>query len=160
MALIAGGPSTAVLIGPSGGGFQIIDGPFVGSFGSSGIFGLIEGGCVGRDIVFAKGAGRVEPLTIEDAAGALQDITVASSVIFTVKQRADETDANLIVKSVGSGITLTGPAPGQADILILATDTDALTPGKYKYDAFVTLPGSETEQVISGNFIVKSRVRT
>ena len=81
---------------------------------------------------------------LDQARTLIANITGAT-IIFVAKRRADDLDSALVfTKSVGSGITITAPLSGRCDIILDASDTNALTQKSLFYEIVVRLADGVT----------------
>jgi len=97
-----------------------------------------------RSIV--KGASVTIQATVylDQAKTIIANITGAT-IIFIAKRRADDLDtAVLFSKSVGSGITIILAAAGRCDVVLLASDTNALVQKQMYYEVVVRLADGVT----------------
>ena len=92
---------------------------------------------------------------LRDEDGNPVDITGASAW-FTVRE--DATEAKLIEKTVGSGITLTAEASGDFSIAIAAADIEDML-GTYIFDLFFQL-GAEVRKTLRGRFVVRQSLHS
>jgi hypothetical protein len=74
-----------------------------------------------------------------------------------VRTTAATTTTLIELTTTNSRITLGGTA-GTVTLTISATDTAALTPGKYVYDLELVSGGGIVSRIIEGNFVVKAEV--
>ena len=74
-----------------------------------------------------------------------------------VRTTAATTTTLIELTTANSRITL-GGASGTVTLTISATDTAALTPGKYVYDLELVSGGGVVSRIIEGNFVVKAEV--
>jgi hypothetical protein len=74
-----------------------------------------------------------------------------------VRTTAAATTTLVELTTTNSRIALGGIA-GTVTLTISATDTAALTPGKYVYDLELVSGGGIVSRIIEGNFIVKAEV--
>lgn len=74
-----------------------------------------------------------------------------------VRTTADATTTLIELTTANSRISLGGTA-GTITLTISATDTAALTPGKYVYDLELVSGGGVVDRLIEGNFVVKAEV--
>lgn len=76
---------------------------------------------------------------------------------FSVRRRFNT--AVLFSKTIGSGITVTNAALGEATILVSAADTANLEWGKYRFDVLRT-DNANSDVLTIGQFILLPRVGT
>jgi hypothetical protein len=110
-----------------------------------------------RNISMYQEEYKVITVTITTSAGAVKDLTSATAT-WNVRQKLNDT-ANLISKTVGSGITLTDADGGVLTITIDTADTSAMS-GKYFHELRVVDSDSHEEVVLVGTLTVNPSMTT
>ena len=74
--------------------------------------------------------------------------------------RSTVTSANTIttLTTENGRISLPNPTTGEVKLTISATDTAAITAGKYVYDLELVSPANVVTRLVEGNFVVKAEV--
>ncbi len=104
------------------------------------------------NLTITRGDTLVHRITVKNTDETAKDITGAT-VRYTVRERTYD-GAQVLQKTVGSGITLTTPTSGILDATLSAADTAALVPSVgYVYDCEITLSG-QVQTVQSGTLSV------
>ena len=115
---------------------------------------------VRHEIEVLAGENRTLELTVRNEARSPVDLTSAT-VVLTVKVTTSDVAA-LFTKSSAVGaseVDITFPLKGIAQIYIGAGDTDAVDPGVYVYDVWVTLASGAKHGVVRPSpFIIEAPV--
>ena len=95
------------------------------------------------EIVIEQGATFNTTINVEDTAGAAINLFgyTANSMM---RKSYYSTSATVITS------TVTGTANGEVTLTVSATNTAALTPGRYVYDVIITSPTSVVTRVVEG----------
>jgi hypothetical protein len=95
------------------------------------------------EIVIEQGATFNTTINVEDTAGAAINLYgyTANSMM---RKSYYSTSATTITS------TVTGTANGEVTLTVSATNTAALTPGRYVYDVIITSPTSVVTRVVEG----------
>jgi len=95
------------------------------------------------EIVIEQGATFNTTINVEDTAGAAINLFgyTANSMM---RKSYYSTSATTITS------TVTGTANGEVTLTVSATNTAALTPGRYVYDVIITSPTSVVTRVVEG----------
>lgn len=104
------------------------------------------------NLIITRGDTLVHRITVKNTDETAKDITGAT-VRYTVRERTYD-GAQVLQKTVGSGIILTTPASGIFDVTLPNADTAALSPSiTYVYDCELTLSG-QVQTVQSGSITI------
>ena len=103
------------------------------------------------EIVIEQGATFNTTINVEDTAGAAINLYcyTANSMM---RKSYYSTSATTITS------TVTGTANGEVTLTVSATNTAALTPGRYVYDVIITSPTSVVTRVVEGIIVISPGV--
>lgn len=93
------------------------------------------------------GEDKIFPFTIYQTDGVTPQNTTGWSVQYTVRDGATHPTPVITRATGGTGITWTNATVGEGEVLILATNSSRLSPGKYWHRIKRTDPGSEQNEV-------------
>lgn len=103
------------------------------------------------------GNDKILQITLRDEDGSPHDLN-GHTIGFVV--RLTRAGANLISKSIGSGITVTDEAGGVFRITLSDTDTDAFNDGVYYYEVKVTTDTLVEVSVLDGKIRMRKSLFT
>ena len=95
------------------------------------------------EIVIEQGATFNTTINVEDTAGAA--INLYGYTANSMMRKAYYSTSATTITS-----TVTGTANGEVTLTVSATNTAALTPGRYVYDVIITSPTSVVTRVVEG----------
>ena len=95
------------------------------------------------DIVIEQGATFNTTINVEDTAGAA--INLYGYTANSMMRKSYYSSSATTITS-----TVTGTANGEITLTVSATNTAALTPGRYVYDVIITSPTSVVTRVVEG----------